>query len=81
MHDIFGNPAQLELGLVDAESESMLDGMLASLEGAWNEKESCFHTWFRRYSRDVAATSMIRPVHEKAGLGSPPQPYYTNAIE
>jgi len=58
-HDIFGNPAQVELGLVDAERESMLDGMLASLEGAWNENESCFHTWFRRYSRDVAAISII----------------------
>ena len=24
---------------------------------------------------------MLRPIREKAGLGSPPEPYYTNDIE
>ena len=85
--DIFGNPSQLELGLVDAESESELDAMLNSLEKVWNDRESPFHSppefhsWFRMYSRDVIATSMLYPIREKAGLGSPPEPYYTNDIE
>ena len=34
-----------------------------------------------RHSRDVIAASMIRPVRESAGLGSPPTLYYTNDIE
>ena len=85
--DIFGDPSQLELGVVDAESESELDAMLNSLEKVWNDRESSFHTppefhsWFRQYSRDVIAKSMLRPIREKAGLGSPPEPYYTNDIE
>ena len=32
VHDILGNPAQLELGLVDAEDETELQSMLTSLE-------------------------------------------------
>ena len=82
-----GNPSQLELGLVDADSESELDAMLNSLENIWNDREKPFnsppefHSWFRLYSRDVIAKSMLRPVREKAGLGSPPEPYYTNDIE
>ena len=85
--DIFGSPSQLELGLVDAESESELDAMLNSLENVWNNRESPFHSppefhsWFRLYSRDVIAKSMLHPIREKAGLGSPPEPYYTNDIE
>ena len=85
--DIFGNPSQYELGLVDAESKSELDAMLNSLEEVWNDRESSFHSppefysWFRRHSRDVIAKSMLRSIREKAGLGSPPEPYYTNDIE
>lgn len=87
LYDIFGNPAQLELGLVDAESESALDAMISSLEDVCNEREAqfhdppSFHAWFKMHSRDVIATTMLRPLCESAGLGSPPQEYYTNAIE
>lgn len=87
LHDIFGNPAQLELGLVDAESESALDAMISGLKDVWNEREAqfhnppSFHAWFKMHSRDVIATTMLRPLRESAGLGSPPQAYYTNAIE
>ena len=38
-------------------------------------------SWFRLYSRDVIARSVLHPIREKAGLGSPPEPYYTNNIE
>lgn len=85
--DIFGDPSQLEFGLVDAESESELDAMLNSLENVWNDRESSFHSppefhsWFMQYGRNVISKSMLRPVREKAGLGSPPEPYYTNDIE
>ena len=34
-----------------------------------------------KYSHDVKATSMLYPIREKAGLGSPPEPYYTNEFE
>ena len=32
VHDVLGNPTQLEFGLVDAEDEAEFDSMLASLE-------------------------------------------------
>ena len=79
--DIFGDPSQLELDLVDTESESELDAMLNSLEKVFIHTPPEFHSWFRLYSRDVIAKSMLRPIQEKAGLGSPPEPYYTNDIE
>ncbi len=87
VHGILGNPAQLELGLVDAEDERELDSMLASLESVWNEREQGyssppqFHAWFLKYCRQTVAENMIRPVRERALLGSPPQPYYANTVE
>ena len=61
--------------------------MIASLKSIWNQHEipfnnpPTFHSWFVENERDVAAHNMIRPLREKAGLGSPPQPYYTNEVE
>lgn len=87
IHDVLGNPAQLERGLVDADSEDELDGMLANLEEVWNERERqfnsppVFYSWFMRYCRDVVSHSMLRPVRESARLGSPPEPFYTNEVE
>jgi len=87
IHDVLGNPAQLERELVDAASEDELDGMLANLEEVWNERERqfnsppVFYSWFMRYCRDVVSHSMLRPVRESARLGSPPEPFYTNEVE
>ena len=81
---VLGNPAALELGLADAESIDKLDVMIDSLESIWNQRGKpfnsppTFHSWFVENERDVVAHNMIRPLREKAGLGSPPQPYYTN---
>ena len=52
LHDIPGNPAQLELGLVDAKSEDEVDAMLSSLKDTWNQCElpfnnpPTFHSWW-----------------------------------
>ena len=87
VRDILGNPSQLETGLVDAEDESELDATITSLECVWNQREEPynsppkFHTWFVKYCRDTLAQNMIRSVREKAKMGSPPEPYYTNEVE
>ena len=87
VQDILGNPAALKLGLVDAESIDELDIMIDSLESIWDQCETpfnnpkTFHSWFVENERDVVAHNIIRPLREKAGLGSPPQPYYTNEVE
>ena len=87
VHDILGNPLHLEEGLVDAHDEDELDGMITSLQDVWNHREETFHfppsfhSWFVKNCRNTIAKNMLRPVRESAGLGSPPEPYYTNAVE
>ena len=85
--DIMGCPSRLELGLVDAQDSAQFDEMLLSLEKRWNEFEAPynsppkFYEWFKCNSQDVITRFMIRDVRESAGLGSPPEPYYTNEVE
>ena len=85
--DIFGNPSKLERGLVDAKNEGELHSMLNELEQRWNDIEQqfssppMFHSWFVQHCFDVVLNSMSWFVREKARLGSPPQPFYTNAVE
>lgn len=85
--DIMGCPTQLQRGLVDAESPEKLDDMLSGFKRRWNEFEKpynsppSFHFWFIRHCRDNVANYMLQDIREKAGLGSPPTPYYTNEVE
>lgn len=53
VQDILGNPAALELGLVDAEHIDELDVTIDSLKSVWNQCEKAFdnppktfHSWF-----------------------------------
>ena len=41
--DVFGNPALLQLGLVDAEDSSDLDRQFLQLEEIWNEEKRHSH--------------------------------------
>ena len=85
--DIMGCPGKLQRGLVDAFNEEQLDGMLSNFITRWNTFEApynsppLFYTWFMKHCRDVIVRFMLRSVREKAGLGSPPAPYYTNEVE
>lgn len=90
LDDIFGSQ-QGEIfaeGLVDSASNEDFSRKLLILEKQWNEIESCnsqitpgFHSWFLQYKVDVMKSTMLQPVREEAGLGSPPQPFTTNASE
>ena len=86
--DVFGNPALLQLGLVDAEDSSDLDSQFVRLEGVWNERERSFtsqepvfHSWFQTYTLEVIRNGMLKEKRSLAGLGCPPQPFYTNDVE
>ncbi len=88
MADIFGKASALQLGLVDAESQEKFNTSFQLLEDIWNSRESdatgyppVFHKWFADYCSSVVLNSILRPVTIAAGLGSPPPPYYTNAVE
>ena len=86
--DIMGNVSTLEHGLVDAEDDEVFNAQLQSLEKVWNKREQActkddpvFYDWFLEYCKDVMKDSMLLSVRKSAGLGNPPAPYYTNAVE
>lgn len=85
--DIMGCPTQLQRGLLDAENEEEMDEMLTGFENRWKEFEKqynsppFFYIWFMKHCRNNVAKYMIQDVRIKAGLGSPPSPYYTNEVE
>ena len=65
--DVFGNPALLQLGLVDTEDSSDLDCQFLQLEEIWNEREKAFtlqepvfHSWFKAYSLEVVRNGMLK---------------------
>lgn len=90
IRDVLGNPALLENGLVDAEATE-LDKEFADLQEVWDEREvslstsgtTCpsFHQWFKRNCLEDVRHCMLKDKREEAGLGSPPDPFYTNDVE
>ena len=88
LKDVFGNPVLLEEGLVDADSAE-LDEEFESLKKTWDDRECSlvnttqahFHDWFRSNSLEVIRKCMLKEKREAAGLGSPPEPFYTNDVE
>ena len=66
---------------------SKMDDIVSSFKNRWNDLERpynfppFFHSWFVKHCHDNVAKCMLQDVHEKAGLGSPPSPYYTNEVE
>lgn len=86
--EIFGKQegTVYEMGLLDATSEDMFDAILASLQEPWAKREknesrtSSFHTWMLQRSQ-MMKDSMIADVRTRAGLGHPPDKFYTNDSE
>lgn len=85
--DILGNASQLER-LVDADDESTFEAQLTSFQEVWDnrerqitKREPVFYTWFKEHCAKVVQDTMLRKVRRSAGLGDPPSPYYTNAVE
>ena len=68
-------------GLVDVITETKFDEKLEILlsKRLKNEHEvQSFILWFIKNKVSVIKKSMLRPIHEEAGLGFP-KPFYTNA--
>ena len=62
-------------------NEEELRAMVGELEHRWNKFSTVFYGWFLQHCFDAILNSMAGFVREKAGLGSPPAPFYTNAVE
>ena len=91
LKDVFGHSIGdvHEAGLVDAASVEDLESKLAGFQKVWDDREvasnrsrsPAFFEWFRKEKTRDIKDSMLLPVREEAGLGSPPSPFYTNLCE
>ena len=87
LRDVFGNPALLEDGLVDAEDEDSFEASLCSLQTVWNDRERefndppQFYDWFVENSKETIKTTILKSHRVYAGLGNPPVAFYTNDVE
>lgn len=73
-----------ESGLSDATSKEEFDSFLRSLEEKWQNAHvsgNAFYQWFPENKAEEFVKCVIRPVREKAGLGSPPERFTTNRPE
>lgn len=86
LRDVFGNPLELEYGLIDADDDKF-EASLKSLEHVWKEREKVYHDppqfydWFLKNSKDPIKKTMLKSRRIQAGLGNPPEPFYTNDVE
>ncbi|PFX13242.1 hypothetical protein AWC38_SpisGene22695 [Stylophora pistillata] len=88
IEEIFGKQegATYEMGLLDTTSEDMFDAVLASLQEpcARREQKECgtssFHNWMLHRAQ-MMEEFMNASVRTKAGLGYPPDKFYTNDSE
>ena len=96
MHDIFGmiSDGLKEIGLADAVDFDDFFKKLMSLEKKWNniesshrsfqlnqERKCVFYEWFCLNYSDIFTENVISSARVKAGLGSPPIPFYNNRSE
>ena len=81
LQDVFGCPLKGTQGLVDACSREEVYAKLDELYDKWNLVAPGFHAWFLKYKAEDIATSMTQNLRESAGLGNPPEPFYTNEVE
>ena len=90
LRDIFGwkQHSTYYSGLLDAQSSEQFYERLGALKPKWDNLEmnskKCapeFHDWVVKYHPQMMVKSMIAPVRESAGLGSPPEQYTQNRVE
>ena len=91
LNDIFGKRigSTLLTGLVDSPSIMAYEEKITCLMNKWSLYDdddeqgpfAKFCSWFDIYKKNMIRDTMHLPVREKAGLGSPPEPFYNNASE
>jgi len=91
MKDIFGKTTSgvHEVELIDMTNEEEFEQRVKSLHEVWDQREisvaphrsPVFFDWFVKEKSIDVKNSMLLPLREAAGLGSPPSPFYTNTSE
>ena len=87
LRDVFGNPSELQTGIVDADTEEEFGVLIESLKEVWDEREKLynnppeFYVWFMKYCKMEVQNTMLKQKRICCGLGNPPAPFYTNDVE
>lgn len=90
MDDIFGSKVgdTFVEGLVDALDDSDFQVKLDTVITNWRSESVSssadvegFINWFNTNKLTVIRDTMLKPIREECGLGSPPEPFTTNASE
>lgn len=81
IQDVLGSLLKGKRGLVDAQSMDEVQSHLLELKSSWEVIAPGFFAWFLQYQAEVIESAMIAPIRQAAGLGNPPEPFYTNEIE
>jgi len=67
-------------GMVDADCPEVFDTLYISVKKDWERVSPTFVTWFNK-NVPMIKQSMLRSVRTAAGLGCPPQKFYTHSSE
>ena len=81
IQDVFGSLIRGKPGLVDAFTAGDLRNQFNQVKTKWESIAPGFHNWFLEYKLQEIEDSMLSPIRQAAGLGNPPEPFYTNEIE
>ena len=81
IQDVLGSFLKGRPGLVDARTSEELNSQLLCLKSKWDGIAPGFHDWFVKHKLQAIESSMMAPIRQTAGLGNPPEPFYTNEIE
>lgn len=81
IQDVLGSILKGRPGLVNAQSSEELKTQFLALKTKWEIIAPGFFDWFLQYKLEVIESSMLAPIRQAAGLGNPPEPFYTNEIE
>ena len=81
IQDILGSYLKGRVGLVDMSNVAELQSKFLSLKEKWEEEAPGFFNWFLENKLPTVESCMLRPLRKSAGLGSPPDPFYTNDVE
>ena len=81
IQDVLGSFLKGKLGLVDASTSEELRESAFCLKSKWDTIAPGFFNWFVKHKLPVIESSMMAPIRQMAGLGNPPEPFYTIEIE
>jgi len=81
IQDILGSFLRGKPGLVNAQTADDLTYQFHQLESRWEQIAPGFSDWFSKHKLHIVESTMLSSVRQSAGLGNPPEPFYTNQIE